>query len=169
MTTNHIQLSSPDLVRLNQIITQATSDIQELVGDNNVTLSVVFPQHVSLKMNNDRVFTGLTLDKVMQVTCDHLGLNPNDVKSRSRFTPFSRARHIFRHLSYKVFKLGSYQEIAEYVNSINHTTTLHACNKTEDLLVTSPEFLSDYKVIYSKLYEMEFNRQADWNSFYKAL
>lgn len=169
MTTNQIKLSSDDLIRINQIIMRANAELRDVVKDNNVVVSVVFPQMVSLKVRKDGVFTNLNYSEIMKEVVNVTRISEVYIKSESRKKDISTARHIFFHLAYKAFGIGSLKDVALYVNRDNHSTVISACEKVDELLVLDEDFLMTYKQIYFHLYEMEYGRKPDWKQFYKTL
>ena len=77
------------------------------------------------------------LRDIAAATARHFSLRLADLRGAARRRPVLVARHVAMFLARQLTK-ESLQRIGEYFGGRDHTTVLHGCRKTEELLQTDP-------------------------------
>ena len=77
------------------------------------------------------------LRDIASLTARHFGLRLSDLRGSSRRRPVVAARDVAIYLCRQLTR-ESLSRIGEYFGGRDHTTVLHACRKTEELLQTDP-------------------------------
>ena len=83
---------------------------------------------------------------IAAATARHFGLRLGDLRGKSRRRPVVAARDVAIYLC-RQFTRESLSSIGEYFGGRDHTTVLHACRKTEELLESDPSVRQAIEVL----------------------
>ena len=90
------------------------------------------------------------IEQVAKATANFFRIPLADLKSRSRSKNIVHARHLAMYLSRKKVHCTQ-QEIGQYFGGRDHTSVLHACDKTQENLKKNLELSQDLQTIESNL------------------
>ncbi len=99
-----------------------------------------------ISSNNRR----LSIDQVLNVVCQHYGLNRDQIASKTRTRHIARARQMAMALL-KELTSHSLPHIGRFIGNRDHSTVLHACRKIKELRREFPEIEGDYTHIKRRL------------------
>jgi len=86
----------------------------------------------------------VTISNIQRVVADYFNIKMSDLLSKRRNRSITRPRQVAMALS-KELTNHSLPEIGEAFGGRDHTTVIHACEKTKELIQTSLEIEEDYK------------------------
>lgn len=81
------------------------------------------------------------VERILKIVCENLGVDPEDVKSKTRKGEIAQARHIFCYLAYTSATGHTLTEIGRFIGR-DHATVLHSRNKIKDFL-TFDKYIKD--------------------------
>ncbi len=82
----------------------------------------------------------MTLQRVLNVVCQKLDVNPLDVQSKTHKKRVVKARHYYFYLAYRTRKKNTIVEIAKFVNR-DHSTAIAGRNKISGYMDVYPDVL----------------------------
>lgn len=91
----------------------------------------------------------ITPEKIIQVVCDHFGLNADHLKSSCRDKELVHARHVIfyflrKHTSISLKNAGR-------IFNRDHTTVLHGLDKLSDIMDTEPAVKAEVEMLGSMI------------------
>ena len=92
----------------------------------------------------------VTIGNIQRVVADYYHIKLSDLLSKRRNRSITRPRQIAMALS-KELTNHSLPEIGEAFGGRDHTTVIHACEKTKELMKESLEIDEDYKKLRRSL------------------
>ena len=93
----------------------------------------------ALKGLLDTTMVPITVEKVINVVCNHFKIKPSQLKSKNNSPKVAFPRQVAMYLAMEVAKL-SLSEIGRKMGGKHHTTVLHSIRKIEKLRRQNPEF-----------------------------
>ena len=104
-----------------------------------------------LELNgNDNEEISFGIEQIARTTAIHFRIPLADLKSRSRSKDIVHARHVAMYLSRKKVHCTQ-QEIGQYFGGRDHTSVLHACEKTQENIKKNSELDQDLQSIEGAL------------------
>ena len=85
----------------------------------------------------------VSIENIQKTVADYFKIKVSDMYSKKRFRSVARPRQVAMALA-KELTQQSLPEIGEAFGGRDHTTVLHACRKTQELLENDQEFARDY-------------------------
>lgn len=92
----------------------------------------------------------ITLERILSIVCEHMGISEADIKSKKRSQDIATARQIIMYLG-RQYTLLSLMSIGKYLGGRDHTTVMNGCNKIEKMLKNDESFKSTVDTIIKKL------------------
>ncbi|KAA6342062.1 Chromosomal replication initiator protein DnaA [termite gut metagenome] len=92
----------------------------------------------------------VTVSSIIEVVCEHFGLEPSAIHTDSRKREIAQARQIAMFLAKKHTNFSS-SKIGKLIGNKNHATVLHACKVVQQQSEVDKKFLSDIKNIEASL------------------
>ncbi|KAA6334437.1 Chromosomal replication initiator protein DnaA [termite gut metagenome] len=92
----------------------------------------------------------VTVSCIIEVVCEHLGLEPATIHTDSRKREIAQARQIAMFLAKKYTNFSS-SKIGKLIGNKNHATVLHACKVVQQQSEVDKKFLSDIRSIEASL------------------
>ncbi|MEC8153179.1 MAG: helix-turn-helix domain-containing protein, partial [Pseudomonadota bacterium] len=86
----------------------------------------------------------VSISNIQRVVADYFNIKMSELLSKRRNRSITRPRQIAMALS-KELTNHSLPEIGEAFGGRDHTTVIHACEKTKELIQTNLEIEEDYK------------------------
>lgn len=91
-------------------------------------------------------FDSKNLRSVIKAVATQWNVTPNQIISQRRTQHLIYPRFAFCHIAHKVMSYTSH-EVGLALDNRNHTTILHACDRTEDLLQNDKQFADNYNAV----------------------
>ena len=117
------------------------SNIRELEGAlnkilafsklNNIPITLSMAQEALKDMISPHKEKEITPEIILQVVCDHYGINEQAVLSSKKTKDISMARQIIMYLCRECINDMSLKNIAEFLGKKDHTTIMHGISKVE--------------------------------------
>ena len=92
----------------------------------------------------------VTIPNIQRVVADYYNIKMSDLLSKRRNRSITRPRQVAMSLS-KELTNHSLPEIGEAFGGRDHTTVIHACEKTKELKLTNLDIDEDYKKLRRSL------------------
>ncbi|HND53754.1 MAG TPA: helix-turn-helix domain-containing protein, partial [Pirellulaceae bacterium] len=127
------QPTVPELVELVAKFSAALDESGEEAGPTVAAVATVANQLVAERETQRSV----PLREISAAVAQYFGLKPSDLKSPSRRQLIVRARGVAIYLGRQLTD-ASLDRLGEHFGGRDHTTALHACRKTEELLAEDP-------------------------------
>ncbi|RLA63130.1 MAG: chromosomal replication initiator protein DnaA [Epsilonproteobacteria bacterium] len=131
MEGNLVKLSAYVDIHKIEIDVDVVKELLELTGEENEEIN-------------------FGIEHIAKATANYYRIPLADLKSRSRSKEIVHARHMAMYLSRKKVHCTQ-QEIGQYFGGRDHTSVLHACEKTQENLKKNSELLQDLQSIESAL------------------
>ena len=154
----HDGLNIPEDV-VEYISANVSDSVRELEGVVNSLLaySVVYNRNVDMELAQ-RVMRHnvrsqqkvLTMDQIIECTCEHCNIRQEDVYGKSRKANIVLARQLSMYFAQQLTKLTT-SKIGTLVGNRNHATVIHSVKTIENRLKTDKEFHRDVKELENKL------------------
>lgn len=131
MEGNLVKLSAYVDIHKVEIDVDVVKELLELTGEEN----------------EERSFG---IEQIARATANYFKIPLADLKSRSRSKEIVHARHVAMYLSRKKVHCTQF-EIGQFFGGRDHTSVLHACEKTQENLKKNSELTQDLQSIESEL------------------
>lgn len=144
---------------VNYIATNVQSSVRELEGIINSVMaySVVDNCEVDIELTKRVVARAINLEKkeltddvITENVCQHYGLKPRDLCSKSRKQPIVQARQIAMYLCHKYTGI-TYCQLGRRFGGRDHSTVLYACNQVARRISVDKKFRKEVEDLESQL------------------
>lgn len=117
---------------------------------NKVEMTVAYAEEALKDMISPSNVREITPKYIVEVTCEHYGINVDDILSTRRNAQISLPRQVCMYLCRKLTE-ASLNEIGNVLGNRDHTTVIHGIEKIEENIKTDKELNSTVESIIKKL------------------
>jgi len=111
---------------------------------------------------NPYMYIGLPRNsQLLQIITKEFGLQPGDLKSKTRKQEIVGGRQLFASIMYHAYPSMSLSEIGKEMGK-DHATVLHGCKKTAIFLVLEEDFRHKAIAVISAFMRYRYPSMADW-------
>lgn len=103
-----------------------------------------------LKNIIDTKHTEISIENIQKIVCEHLSIEEQKLKDKTRKREVVLARHLTMYLS-RSFTKNSLKTIGEHFGGRDHTTVIHACQVIKDTMDTDHNFKMQVQTLEDKL------------------